>query len=325
MITMNIKPVKFIICGRTASGKSLFAKILNKKYGMKIAESYTTRPARHENEKGHIFIDKTLADNIPANQKLFRTEYNNCEYFMTKEIVENSDIFILDPKGVIEMITEFPEQPFRIIYMNNPDELSRKIDFINRCDKNPVTADGLFVRRHVEEDGLFLAFDDVFIKRTKTFSDDIISSSNVYLSMIITNYHKQQDITAGYEEPDLSDENTLDEICRCFENFDREIYAQYKCSKRTCRMLDYIIKYDADHPALLYDTCGVNYNHKNNTVEIYRKNKFYDETDANSEEYVSESVSPSVFAELLCCGQDTDGIGRITMAYLRIADKTGLD
>ena len=87
--------------GRTCSGKTTLAKTVAATLHMKVLRSYTTRPMRegeNEHTSDHIFISD---DEV----KLFQgkivayTEINGYKYFVTKDMVMNSDIYIVDPKG----------------------------------------------------------------------------------------------------------------------------------------------------------------------------------------------------------------------------------
>ena len=87
--------------GRTCSGKTTLAKTVAATLHMKVLRSYTTRPMRegeNEHTSDHIFISE---DEV----KLFQgkivayTEINGYKYFVTKDMVMNSDIYIVDPKG----------------------------------------------------------------------------------------------------------------------------------------------------------------------------------------------------------------------------------
>jgi len=310
------KPVKFIICGRTASGKSLFADILKHKYNMTVAESYTTRPKRNDDETGHIFINDI---NSVTEKRLCETEYNGFSYFITPEIVEHSDIFILDPKGMSELVAAFPNQPFRIIYMHNSDEQTRKTDFINRLDTDIAEADALYNKRQQEENECFKLFDDIFINNKQPIDNLIMNTKNIYMAINISNVHA----STYKKNPDLNNTDKLADLCKCFECMDEKIYSQYKCSRRTCDVLNYIIAYDYEHPAVLNDYGLINYNHEENMATIYRTKS--DKTNTDSEQYITEKVSASNFAELLCCGQDYEGIGRLMSLYFKIADTITID
>lgn len=88
---------KICICliGKSGTGKST---LVNSITGLNILNSYTTRPKRFENEKGHIFVDDVVYDmleNIVAE-----TKFGNYRYCATKSQIDKADVYILDKKGV---------------------------------------------------------------------------------------------------------------------------------------------------------------------------------------------------------------------------------
>jgi hypothetical protein len=50
--TIKKKPL-ILLCGKSGSGKTTVADLLQSKYGLKQLESYTTRPQRKADERGH--------------------------------------------------------------------------------------------------------------------------------------------------------------------------------------------------------------------------------------------------------------------------------
>ena len=63
-----IKPVKFLFIGRTGAGKSVIARSVCEKLGLKQVKSLTTRHPRNENEKNdswdHYFVSNEEFDSI---------------------------------------------------------------------------------------------------------------------------------------------------------------------------------------------------------------------------------------------------------------------
>ena len=102
----NNKPKKFLFIGRTASGKSSIAKAVCEKMGLKQVKSYTTRPARpgEDNDNAdHYFITKEEFDLIMSehiDRVAAYTKINDFEYCTTTDILDKSDIYVIDPDGV---------------------------------------------------------------------------------------------------------------------------------------------------------------------------------------------------------------------------------
>lgn len=98
----------FCIMGRTCAGKTSLAKAVAESFNMKVVKSYTTRPMRegeNEHTSDHIFVSDD-------EMKLFQgkiaayTEINGYKYFVTKDMIMNSDIYVIDPDGY-KMLTEY--------------------------------------------------------------------------------------------------------------------------------------------------------------------------------------------------------------------------
>lgn len=88
----------YLIVAPSGAGKTTIANILEKQYGLKSIQSYTTRPPRYEGETGHIFVtDKEFNDlkNIVAY-----TEFAGYRYCATAQQVDENDLYVIDPKGV---------------------------------------------------------------------------------------------------------------------------------------------------------------------------------------------------------------------------------
>lgn len=85
--------------GASGSGKSTVAKKLAEEKGWRILRSYTTRPKRHPGETGHIFVQEEDFQRYKGDLCAY-TEFDGHKYWATKEQVNNSDLYIIDPTGV---------------------------------------------------------------------------------------------------------------------------------------------------------------------------------------------------------------------------------
>ena len=106
---------KYLIVGASGSGKSTIAELLDKKYGLKQLISYTTRQPRYDGENTHIFVDKIEFDKL--KDKIAYTEFDGNEYCATKEQLDNSDIYIIDPKGVEFLKEKYNNDVLRVIFI----------------------------------------------------------------------------------------------------------------------------------------------------------------------------------------------------------------
>lgn len=92
----------YLIVGPSGSGKSTIANILERKYGLKQVVSFTERPPRYESETGHVFIsaeDFDKLDEQPDNLCAF-TVFNGYRYGVPAKMVDECDIYLIDPAGV---------------------------------------------------------------------------------------------------------------------------------------------------------------------------------------------------------------------------------
>lgn len=89
----------FLIIGRSGVGKSSVVDALCERYGHTAVQSYTTRPPRNPEEKGHIFITKCAFDDMKSELCAY-TKYDNFEYGVTNQQIEDSDLYIIDTAGV---------------------------------------------------------------------------------------------------------------------------------------------------------------------------------------------------------------------------------
>ncbi len=90
----------FCIIGPSGCGKTTVVEELVKK-GYTSVPSYTTRPKRFENETGHTFITKEEFDKL--TDIVAYTHFNNYDYCVTKDMLNNCDFYIIDADGILEL------------------------------------------------------------------------------------------------------------------------------------------------------------------------------------------------------------------------------
>ena len=106
----------FCFCGKSASGKTTLANLLEEKYECKQIQSYTTRPPRYDGETGHIFVSDNEFDNL--GELAAYTEYNHYRYGTTFKQLEECDVYVIDPYGVETLLQKDINRPIVIIYFN---------------------------------------------------------------------------------------------------------------------------------------------------------------------------------------------------------------
>ena len=138
------KPL-FLFCGRSASGKTTIANILEEKYGYKQVESYTTRPQRYDGERGHIFITKEEFDGL--GELAAYTFYNNNHYGTTFEQLNQCDIYVIDIPGLESLLKKIPDNRPICVFYFDASVYNRILRMIDRND-----SDGMIISRLLEDE-----------------------------------------------------------------------------------------------------------------------------------------------------------------------------
>lgn len=121
---------------------------------LKPVVSYTTREKREKETDGveHYFITPEEAKiKLKTEHILAYTEINGIEYFSTIEALNDSNLYIIDPKGIRYIKDHFPKLKIKVIYImtDNNIRLQRaklrdNKDFINNFEKRNLSEDDQF-------------------------------------------------------------------------------------------------------------------------------------------------------------------------------------
>ena len=147
--------MKFLIVGRSGAGKDTLARELAKD-GLVQVISYATRPKRFPDEQTHIFVSDEEAELL--TDRVAETKIGSYVYFATREQVEHSDVYVIDPKGVKELVTNMPETAFAILYID-ADRNERKQHAIER-GSDRAAEEAIFEARSQAEDKQFTEFEN---------------------------------------------------------------------------------------------------------------------------------------------------------------------
>ena len=180
------KAEKYLIVGRTASGKDTLREILEKEYGWKFVKSYATRPKRNEDEDTHIFISQDEADAIPDEDKAAATKIGDYEYFATKEQIDEADGYIIDPKGLAKLRKNMPNTLFTVVNIRPANDEDRMDMAIKRSDDPEEEVKVLQARIDAEQEQ-FDEFDSAV-------ADGTISYDNVMTILTFENDYKKSRI-----------------------------------------------------------------------------------------------------------------------------------
>ena len=178
--------MKIIIVGRSATGKTYLARLLQRR-SLKLSKSYTTRECRSKEDKNNYhFITKEQANKIPNKNKLLFTKINNNEYFTLKEEIDKSDILILNPQGVEDIIDILKDENITIIYVTTNDTQKRKEMFVKRYE-NKEKGETAYKQRLLEEDKPYREFEE----KLNTYYDKY---KNVTSIVLYENKYDKNDI-----------------------------------------------------------------------------------------------------------------------------------
>lgn len=173
--------MKFLILGRTATGKDTLAKILHDKYNWTFVNSITTRPKRTENEDTHIFMTEDEANKIPEESRVASTIINGYQYFATKEQLEISDGYIIDPNGLYALLNNLPDEQFVLIYMKAKDKTQQRFHALARNGEDAKNELSTFNKRYESENYQFVEF-EIALSTNKIYSNDNIVLVCEYLN-----------------------------------------------------------------------------------------------------------------------------------------------
>lgn len=170
-----------LIVGESGSGKSTICDELTKRYGLKQVKSYTTRPRRSEDEDGHTFINDEQFDNL--EDICAYTLFDGHRYCATKEQIDNSDLYIIDPKGIEYFMAHYNGRKIPMVVYIHAVDWNRKKRMIERGD------DIESVNRRIKNDEI--EFKDVEQYAALTHSNNVIKTIDIIVKNIYNQFFKE--------------------------------------------------------------------------------------------------------------------------------------
>lgn len=138
--------------GKSASGKSTIANLLEKRHGFKQVYSYCTRKPRYEGEIGHIFVGEEEFKQL--GELAAYTFYHQCHYGTTFEQLDESSIYVIDVPGVKSLLKKLGDRestrPMHIFYFDAAvstridrmiDRGSSDMEIVSRLRNDDTTED----------------------------------------------------------------------------------------------------------------------------------------------------------------------------------------
>lgn len=92
-----------LLIGKSGSGKSTIADILERDFDLKSIQSYTTRKPRYQGEGGHIFVNDKTFNELYPNMCAY-TEFDGHRYGATIQQINENDIYVVDAAGVCDLV-----------------------------------------------------------------------------------------------------------------------------------------------------------------------------------------------------------------------------
>ncbi|QWU14329.1 Guanylate kinase [Paenibacillus sophorae] len=142
-----MKKKLYILMAYSGAGKTEIAKHLETK-GYNVLQSYTTRQPRYENEYGHMFCTAEEYEEFKSKGEI--AAYSLIEgnhYFSTKNQLYNTDIYVCDPDGIVDLKQKTKDIEFITIYIK-VDKSTR----IKRMQKRGDSVDKILSR--ITQDGI---------------------------------------------------------------------------------------------------------------------------------------------------------------------------
>lgn len=103
----------YCLIGKSGTGKSTVMQALHDTFGYAIAQSYTDRPKRTQDEQGHIFLSSSEFDAL--GDLILPRNSQDGRYGMTEEILDKSDLIVLDYLGTEELLKTYTKRPVHVI------------------------------------------------------------------------------------------------------------------------------------------------------------------------------------------------------------------
>jgi guanylate kinase len=132
--------------GASGSGKTTITNALVREYALTVVSSYTTRPPRYEGEEGHIFVTDEDFDSL--KDICAQTLYDGYRYCATKQQIDNSDLYVIDPAGVQYFLQTYTGEKKPVVLHIVSDESERITRMKARGDTDEQ------IERRLSQDGM---------------------------------------------------------------------------------------------------------------------------------------------------------------------------
>lgn len=181
------KKTIFLVAGRSAVGKSSLVHAVCEKTGLVPVKSYATRqprPGETSENSDHIFISEEDVAGY-ENDMVAYTEINGVKYFVTREILDKSDIYVIDPAGIKFLLdTVGDEYNFVQVYIRVPNPTAKQ--------RAAQRGDTVFEERRKSEDEQFSRYEHDMPWQYHILNDGTFESGVEKLERIIRKEQKRE-------------------------------------------------------------------------------------------------------------------------------------
>ena len=167
-----------LLIGESGSGKNTVQDNLEKLYGCVPLLSYTTRPKRTPDENTHTFVTMEEFEQIVKNEKVVAfTNFDNNLYCATDKQLEQSDVYIIDVKGLQNLLNLKFEKaidiPFVTVYLQVPEE-----ERIKRMKKRGDSKQA--IKQRIEHDRIAFECVSKLCEYTIDNVDSVVTAKMIY-------------------------------------------------------------------------------------------------------------------------------------------------
>ena len=167
-----------LLIGESGSGKNTVQDNLEKLYGCVPLLSYTTRPKRTPNENTHTFVTMEEFEQIVKNETVVAfTNFDGNLYCATDKQLEQSDVYIIDVKGLQTLLDLKFEKaidiPFVTVYLQVPEE-----ERIKRMKKRGDSKQA--IKQRIKHDRIAFKCASEFCDYTIDNVDSIVTAKMIY-------------------------------------------------------------------------------------------------------------------------------------------------